>query len=414
MSQPGVERLSREFVKFWLGQSVSLLGNQFTLLALPIAAAVTLHATPLEMGVLGAMRFAPALLAGPPAGVWADRARRRPLLVAAQTLSATALVTIPLAALLGVLTLGQLYAVAFVAGVAATFQGVVLPAYVPAIAGRDRLVEANTRLFASMTVANLVGPGLAGAAVQVLTAPIAIGFDAITFVVGAATAAWARVREPAPTPSTRSAVRDAIEGLEWMWTQPLLRAIGLTILINSGGSSITAAVYFLYFVNIAGMTPGQVGLVFAVAGLTSLLGARLSRPLVRRGWLGSVMAVGAMLVVVGQAGALVAAYGPHRLAFPILIGFSAVLGCALMVYNVSQASIRQAVTPDRLLGRAQSAMFVLVSLAAVAGSLAGGAIGQAFGLRAAIAVGTLVVLMSPLPTILSPLRRLREVPALAT
>jgi MFS family permease len=169
--------LSREFVKFWIGQSVSLLGNQFTLLALPIAGAVTLHATALEMGVLGALRFAPALLIGLPAGLWADRTRRKPLLVWSQAASAVALGTIPAAALMHVLTLGQLFAVAFLAGAAATVQNIALPAHVPSIAGRDHLVEANTRIQASLTVANLIGPGLAGAAVQLLTAPIAIGFD---------------------------------------------------------------------------------------------------------------------------------------------------------------------------------------------------------------------------------------------
>lgn len=406
--------LSRQFIRFWLGQSVSMLGNQFTLLALPIAAAVTLHASALEMGVLAALRFAPALVVGFPAGVWADRARRRPLLVGSQFVSAAALATIPVAAILHVLTLGQLYVVAFVSGGAATFQGILLPAYVPTIAGRDKLVEANTRIQASLTASQLVGPGLAGYAVQVLTAPIAIAFDAASFVVGAVTAWWARVEEPAPTPGQGRTLSDVGDGLAWLWRQPLLRAVTLTILLNSGGSSITAAVYVLFFVTSVGITPAQLGIVFAVAGLSSLAGARLTRPLVRRGWLGSVMAVGAACVVLGQAGALVAAYAPRTLAFPILIATSALLGCALMVYNVNQQSIRQAVTPDRMLGRVQGALVVITAGAAAAGALAGGVIGQVYGLRAAIAVGVFICLVSALPSIFSPLRGLRQVPALAS
>ncbi len=116
--------LSREFVKFWLGQSVSMLGNQFTQLALPIAAAVTLHASSLDMGLLGAMRFAPAILVGFPAGVWLDRTRRKPALVISQAMSAAALATIPAAALLNLLSIEQLYVVAFLAGVAATVQSI--------------------------------------------------------------------------------------------------------------------------------------------------------------------------------------------------------------------------------------------------------------------------------------------------
>lgn len=390
-----------------------MLGNQFTQLALPIAAAVTLHATALEMGLLGALRFAPAILVGLPAGVWLDRTRRRPVLVAAQLLSAGALATIPAAALLHVLTIGQLYVVAFVAGVGSTVWGIALVAFVPTVAGRDRLVEANTRIQSSFTVANLLGPGLAGAAVQLLTAPIAIAVDAVTFLVGAATTAWARVAEVIPPPSGRKHIADAVEGQAWLWRQPLVRAITLTILINNGGSNVTFAVFVLYFVAQVGITPAQLGLVFAASGLASLLGAQLTRPLVSRGWLGPVMAVGAILVVLGQSGALIAAYAPPDAAFAILMVFSAILGCSLMVYNVNQQAIRQALTPDHLLGRVQSGVVVLVALAQVAGSLLGGAIGQAAGLRAAIAVGVAITVTSALPSILSPLRTLRQVPVVA-
>jgi len=324
-----------------------MLGNQFTILALPIAGAVTLHASALEMGVLGALRFAPALFVGLPAGVWADRTRRKPLLIGSQVASAVALATIPAAALLHALTLGQLYVVAFAAGAAATVQNIALPAFVPTIAGRDQLVEANTRIQASLTVANLVGPGLAGAAVQLFTAPIAIAFDAVTFVVGALTAASAKVSESVAAPSERSVVHEVAEGMSWLWKQPLLRAISLTLLVNLGGSNVVFAVFVLYFVATIGVTPVQLGLVFVVSGLTSLAGALLSRPLVRRGWLGRVMAAGAVLVVAGQFGVVLAAFAPTSLALPILVGSNAVVGCALMVYNVNQQSIRQSVTPDR-------------------------------------------------------------------
>ena len=405
------DAMSKEFLKFWLGQSVSLLGNQFTQLALPLAAAVSLHATPSEMGILGAFRFAPGIVFALPAGVWLDRTRRKPVLIAAQVLSAVALATIPAAALLHTLSINQLYVVAFVAGAAATATGIAVPAIVPAIAGRDRLIQANTRIQSSLTVAQLVGPGLAGAAVQAFTAPIAIAADALSFLVGAASTAWTRVNEVLPAPSGRRTLADAVEGQEWMWRQPLIRAISLTILINNAGGNVTFAVFVLYFVTQVGITPTELGLIFAVSGASSLLGAQLARPLVARGWLGPVMATGAAMVVLGQAGSLIAAYAPHRAALPILLGFSALLGGALMVYNVNQQSIRQAVTPDRLLGRVQSGVFVLVAVAQVAGSLVGGAVGQYAGLRAAIAVGVALNLLSALPSIFSPLRALRGVPS---
>lgn len=409
---PNTNALGREFAKFRLGQSVSMLGNQFTQLALPIAAAVTLHASALEMGFLGAMRFAPAILVGLPAGVWLDRTKRKPVLVASQAVSAAALATIPAAAILHVLTISQLYVVAFMAGGAATFQGIAQTAFVPSIVGRDRLVAANSRLQSSLTVANLLGPGVAGAAVQALTAPVAIALDAFSFSVGSLTSAWTRAEETLLTGPRRRPLAEATEGQIWLWRQPLVRAITLTLVLNNGGSNAVFAVYVLYFVAQVGITPSQLGLVFAIGGVASLLGARLSRPLVARGWLGPVMAVGAGLVVLGQSGSLVAAFAPRHEVLAILIAFIALLGCSLMVYNINQQSIRQAVTPDRLMGRVQSGIFVLVALAQVAGSLLGGTIGQLAGLRTAIAVGALIMLVSALPTILSPVRTLHKVPVL--
>ena len=406
----GQSDLSGEFVKFWVGQSVSLVGNQFTLIALPIAAAVTLHASAFEMGLLGAARFAPGIVFGLPAGVLLDRTRRKPVLVGSQLVSAIALGTIPAAALMHVLTIGQLYAVALVAGIAATAQGIALPTIVPTLAGRDRLVQANTRIQSSLTVSNLIGPGLAGATIQAFTAPIAIAVDAVTFVVGAAMTAWTRVNEVLPPPSGRRTLADVVEGQVWMWRQPLVRAVSLTIIINNCGANTVFAVYVLYFVTRVGITPAQVGLIFAVSGASALLGARLGRPLVARGRLGPVMAVGAGMVVLGQTGPLIASFVPRQVTLPVLLTFSALLGSSLMLYNINQQTIRQAVTPDRLLGRVNSGIFVLVALAAVIGSLLGGTLGQTVGLRAALAVGVGLDLVSALPSIFSPLRTLRGVP----
>ena len=357
------------------------------------------------------MRFGPGILFGLPAGVWLDRNRRKPILVASQAVSAIALATIPAAALVHHLTIGQLYIVAFVAGAAATAQVIAVPAIVPALAGRDRLVQANTRIQSSFTVSNLVGPGLAGAAVQAFTAPLAIAADAASFVVGAIMTAWTGMNEVLPPPSGRRTFADAVEGQVWMWRQPLVRAITLTILINNAGGNVIFAVYVLYFVTRVGITPAQLGLIFAVVGASALLGAQLARPLLARQRLGLVMVGGASLVVLGQTGALVAAYSPPRAAFPILVAFGALLGSGLMIYNINQQAIRQAVTPDRLLGRTQSGVFVLVAVASVVGSLLGGEIGQSVSLRAALAVGVALNLISVVPTIFSQLRKLRTVPA---
>src|SRR5260370_2374417 len=181
-----------EFVKFWSGQSISLLGSQFTQFALPIAAAVSLGATPVQMGLLGAIEFAPGLTLGLLAGVFLDRTRRRPVMVVAQATSAGVLATVPLAAAAHVLSMPQVYAVGFIAGSASTFYAAPQAAYLATLVGRTRLLEANARVQTSSTLAALIGPGFAGVAVQLLSPPLPIGVDAPSFVIGAATAAWRR------------------------------------------------------------------------------------------------------------------------------------------------------------------------------------------------------------------------------
>jgi MFS family permease len=399
-----------EFMKFWSGQSASLLGSQFSLLALPLTAVLVLHASPGQMGLLGASLAAPGLFFGLAAGVWLDRTRRRPVLVIANALSAVTLATVPGAALMHLLTMEQLYAVGLISGTSATFFTVAQVAFLPTLAGRANLVEANSMLQTSRTFTALVGPGLAGAAVQAIT--VAVALDAGSFLVGAATAWWVRVSEPTPERSSRNHfLGEAWEGLAAVWRQPLVRSITLSIVAANLFPFVTSAVFLLLFAGQLGVTPIEIGAVFATASVSGLLGAQAARPLIGRGGLGPVMVAGAGLFSVGPLFTLAAALGPRQLVVPVLLSGAAIGGFGLMVYNINQLAIRQAVVPDRLLGRT-SAVVVVVSLGGqVIGSLMGGAIGQAFGLRAALLVGTLGTCLCVLPAVFSPLRSLRDVSA---
>ncbi|HXM58839.1 MAG TPA: MFS transporter [Candidatus Dormibacteraeota bacterium] len=399
----------REFLKFWSGQSMSLIGSQFTLLALPIAAGVGLHATAAEMGVLAALQFAPGLLFGLPAGVWLDRVRRRPVLIGSQLASAAVLAWVPLAAALHVLTIQQLYAVAFLSGTAAAFFGVAQFAFVPALVGRDRLLEANACAQTSQTAASLIGPGLAGAAVQLLTAPIAVAVDAASFLVGAATAASVRVAEPAPPRAMgRSALREAIEGLALVWRLPLVRAITGTLVIANAGGGMAAPVLVLLFVGRIGLSPAQFGLVFVASSASSLAGSVLIRPLQHRAGVGPAMVFATALVGAGAIVRAGAAFTHQPMTFPLLVAGALVGGFGLMTYNVPQRAIQQAVVPDRLLGRATAAVSLAIYAASAGASLAGGLLGQLAGLRATLVVAAAIMVLCALPTALGPLRALRE------
>jgi predicted MFS family arabinose efflux permease len=301
-----------------------------------------------------------------------------------------------------------LYVVGGLAGTAQTLAGIAQNSFLPTLVGRDNLIEANSKLQYSRTLAGLLGPGLAGIAVQILTAPIAIAFDAASFVVGAVTVAWLRVTEQLPVASGRHPVAEAREGLAWLWRQPMVRAITLTIVIAN--LNVSGPVYVLLFVSRVGITPFELGIVFAVSSLSSLIGARLAQPLVRRGYLGPLMVAGALLLVVGQSLSIPAAFAHRSIAFWLLVAGGSISGFGLMVYNINQQAIRQALTPDRLMGRVQSGVFVIVGVAQVAGALLGGALGQTVGLVATLIVGVAINLLSALPTVFSPLRSLREVP----
>jgi MFS family permease len=364
------------------------------------------------MGLLGAFQFLPALLFGLPAGVWLDRTRRRPVMVASQLVNMAALATVPAAALLSVFSLPQLYAVAFVTGGANSFYTIAQSAYLPALAGRENLVEANAKYQTSMTVASLAGPGLAGFVVQVLTAPIAIAFDAASFLVGAVTAAWIKAAEPPPVPATteRHLVREARDGLTFLWRHPLVRSITITIISANMGGRLSGAVFVLLFVSQRGLTPAQLGLSFAAGSLSSLVGAQVTKPLIDRGRLGLVMVGGAALFAFGIALAVPAALAPRPLIFPILVLGNLISGFGLMAYNINQQAIRGSVIPNHMLGRVSAGLFVVVAVGNVAGALIGGALGQTIGLFWALVVASAVSATSVLPAIFSPLRSLRAVP----
>ncbi|MGH2485484.1 MAG: MFS transporter, partial [Ktedonobacterales bacterium] len=173
----------RLFLRLWTGQTISLVGSQVTLLALPLTAVLTLRASAFQMGVLRALQYAPALLIGLFAGVYIDRLRRRPILMGADVGRALLLGSIPLVAALGALTMGYLEAIAFLVGSLSVIFEAAYLAFLPALVGRAQLVDANGKLEASQSVSRIVGPGFAGLLIQLLTAPIAIIADAASFVV---------------------------------------------------------------------------------------------------------------------------------------------------------------------------------------------------------------------------------------
>jgi MFS family permease len=400
-----------DFGRLWAALSVSLLGTEITALALPLLAALTLGASALEMGVLAAAGQVPFLLFSLPAGAWIDRLPRRPVLIATDVASSLLLVSVPLAVPFGGPNFPHLVVVAFGVGTMTVVSEVAHYAYVPSLVGRERLTESNSRLQVSYSAAAAAGPGLAGVLVQLLTAPVAVLADAVSFLISAALLRSIRRPEPPPERSdARLPMRRSIaDGMRKLLGHPLLRAIIVASVPITFCTSGFLALYVLYATRELGLAPATIGLIFAAGGVGAISGAMLARRAADRFGVGPAIIGGWVLAAAGALLVPLAA-GPTVVVVVILALSKAFEGVTDTVANIHQWSLRQVVTPDHLAGRVTAGHRFAVYGAGAAGALAGGALGTTLGLRPALFVCAVGALLSPLPAVFSPLRQLREQP----
>jgi MFS family permease len=401
-----------DFVRLWAGHTISRFGSEISQLAIPLTAALVLNASAAQMGVLGAVEFAPFLLLSLFAGVWVDRLPRRPILIVADVGRALLLGSIPLAAIYGVLSIEQLYIVGAGTGVLTVFFDVADMAFLPALVSREHLVEGNSKLEVSRSVAQILGPGVGGALVQIVTAPIAVALDALSFIASMLFLITIRVPEPAvkrPSGPQASVWSDIKEGLGVVVSNPLLRSIaGCTGTANLFSNAMNV-IFVLYATRSLGLQPAEIGLIFAAAGPGALLGSVVAGRAARAFGLGRTIIVS--IALGGLAGLIVPlASGPRPVVVALLVLSYAVFGFGSPVYNINQVSLRQAITPDRLQGRMNASMRFIVWGTIPVGALLGGALGDAIGLWPTLLIGAVGQLLAPLWVLLSPVRALREQP----
>jgi len=398
-----------DFLRLWSGQTFSAFGSMIGRTALSFTAILVLRATPLQLGLLNAMELAPGFLGGLAAGAWVDRLRRRPLMIGADLGRALVLASIPLAALLGVLHIEQLYIVAVAVSLLGLIFDVAYQSYLPGLVGKEDLLEGNSKLSASAAVAEFGGFSLGGWLVQLLSAPFAILIDSVSFLVSALTLGLIRTREPAVVPAEHPNLRREIgEGLREVLGQPLLRASALAVIIHGLADGMYGALVVLYMNQGLGFEPGVLGLIWAVGGVSSFLGAALAPRLTR--WLGFGPAMAAGLGLFGLSQGLIPlASGASLLSVGLLVGQQ--LGDGFyMVYEINQVSLRQAIAGEHILGRV-NATFQFLSLGALlAGSLLGGLLGDGIGVRLVLALASWGTLLSAAVLALSPLRKLKVAP----
>jgi MFS family permease len=397
-----------DFRQLFLADTISQVGTQITLLALPLVAILALEASPFQVGALAAAETAAFALLGLPAGAWVDRLRRRSVLIVGDVARAVLLGSVPLAWWTGVLTMAQLYVVALLTGTCTVFFDVAYQSYLPHLVGRENLVEGNAKLEAVRGVSQIGGPTLAGWLIQWLTAPVAVLVDAVSFLASAVFVGLIRKREPAPERAPDAHLgREIAEGLRFVLGNRLLRSIAMC---TGTYNLFTAIGYTMLLVLLADeleISAGTIGLVLSAGSIGGLVGAFTAMRVAK--WLGQGPTIWMSCAFTAPFGLLTALAQPGWLLWLGAFGFAVSLWGGV-VYNVAQVSFRQGLTPERLLGRMNATMRFLVWGTMPVGGLIGGVLGQRLGVREAVWIGMAGCCLAFLPVFFSPLRTMRELP----
>ncbi len=386
MILPTLLREDREFRRFWAGQMISLVGDQISLLALPLVAVLVLRADARQMGYLFAAGLAPNLFFSLFAGAWVDRhGRRRRVMIAADLGRAALLATIPLAYTLGRLTLTQLYAVAFLSGTLSVFFYVSYSTLFVSIVPRERYIEGNSILNGTRALSFMAGPSLGGVLVELLSAPLAIVADAISFLGSAFFLGRIAPGEP---PTEEVARGHLAGGVQFILGSSIMRAaLAATATINLF-NFVFHALFVLYATRTLDVRPGILGAVLGAGAVGGLLGSVVTGPLSRRIGVGPAFILGCILFPLPLVLVPLAA-GPKPLILAMLFAAEFGAGLGVMILDISAGSIFAALVPDRLRARVSGAYMVVNYGVRPIGSLLGGALGAALGLRATLWIASL-------------------------
>ncbi len=417
MGRPFASPLWRNhaFVRVWAAASISIFGSLITRIALPLVAILVLGSGAIEVAALRGLDLGATLLFGLVAGAWVDRLRRRPVLIWADLGRAALLGSIPIAFALGVLGLPQLFVVSGLAAILTTFFDAADNAYLPTIVDREGLVGANSALAASGSAAEFTAFGISGFLVQLLTAPIAIAIDAVTYLVSAVLLISIRKPEPPPPDvADREPVMTEIRvGLGLVRHDPILRAFAAAQMSLAVLWGVFGATWFLFVLDELELGPAVLGVIAGVGGASSFIGAVVAGRATRRWGVGPV-AVGAMiLAAIGNAFVPLAPSGLPLIAVGCLVIQQLVADSAATVYDITEVSVRQTLVHDRALGRVSSTFHVAAVLAQLGATLAAGVLAEVIGLRATSWLAPLGGLAGAAVLWFSPVRHLLVLPPAA-
>ena len=406
INQPG-------FLSLWIGQSVSVVGSQITGLAIPVLAVTYLHANEFQMGLLNAADTSAFLVFGLLAGALVDRWIKRQVMLVADLVRMLVVAVIPILWMLDVLNVYQLMGVGAVLSVATVFFDVSYQSYIPILLPKEYIGIGNSRLEISGQISGIAGPGIVGALLTFLKAPVLLAIDAASFLVSAISLWFIKDREqPKPKAERQPIFREIGEGLKFVWNQRLIRAISFTTSTSNMFSTIVGTMFALYLLKPEFLNLGTAGfgILMSIGSIGGLLGASATPKLIKLVGEGPVVVLSATLSGIVQFLIPLAWYIPHEYAIIPLAAQSFFTSFLALTYNITQVTARQRLCPERLLGRMNASIRFMVWGSMPIGALIAGALGTVYGVLPTIWIGVIFGLFSACFVLFSPLRTMRKMP----
>ncbi|MGC5077690.1 MFS transporter [Agrococcus sp. DT81.2] len=398
------------FLTMWSGQALAQLGSQVTELAIPVLAVLLLNATELEVGFLNAAGVAAFLVVGLPAGAWIDRMRKRHVMIWADAVRAVALAALPLLWWAGLLEMWHLYAVAIVIGVATVFFDVSYQSILPSLVRPQQIAEANGKLQATYEMANIGGPAIGGWLIGIVAAPLAILTTVGTYLASAVALLLTRDHEqPRAADDRAPMLREIGEGMRWVFGNPLLRRIVTTTGIFNFSHTLSMTLLPIFLLRELGLSPAAMGVIFSLGAVGGLAGAIATPHIVRV--IGEARAIPVSAIAFGVVACFLplAATFP-AVAFPLLVAQGFVASFTVLLYNITQVTFRQRITPSRLLGRMNASIRFCVYGVMPLAALAAGGLGTWLGVVPTMWIGAIGEVLAALFVIVGPFWALRALP----